>query len=172
MPAQLLDIRISQRDLDQLHAEIEQYLSAHAPVAPPSGSRVDDLIRQAGIVTGPAPRPAGRIARAIRRHRATARQVSVAEHLEVTLRIMQIYGWAQNTTWDARRRCCIVGAQTLAVHLGYGDRQTAGHAGDLLNRHLNGAATYVQWQNNRWRTFDQVQDLLRAAANTAQREGI
>lgn len=168
MPAPLLDIRISQRDLDQLHAEIAQYLTTHAPTTPPpAGTRVDDLIREAGIATGPAPRPAGRIARAIRRHRAGAPTVSVAEHLDATARVIEIRGWAQRTLQDATGAVCILGAQTLLVRLGH-DRDIAERAGDRLNRALGGGITYWTWQDNRWRTRQQVLDLLRTTANTAR----
>ncbi|WP_062215767.1 hypothetical protein [Streptomyces sp. NBRC 109706] len=172
MPAPLLDIRVSRADLDRLHAGIEQYLTQQAPAAPPSSvGRVDDLIRQAGIVTGPAPRQPGRIARAIRRHRAVARQVTVADHLDLAAHIIQTRGWAQRTLQDARGAVCILGAQTLLVHLGH-PREVTERAGDWLNRQLGGGATYWQWQDCRWRTRDQVLNLLRTAAANARMEGI
>lgn len=172
MPAlDLIDVRIPQRELDQLHQEIQQYLVQHAPApaaAPVRGLDADDLIRQAGIALGPAPRPRRRLFA----RRPAPQPVTVAEHIDIVARIITVYGWAQHTTWDGQRRCCIRGAQSLAVHLGYGDRQTAGAAGDWLNSQLGGGISYVAWQNNRWRTWPQVEQMLRAAADTARKAGI
>ncbi|ONK09456.1 hypothetical protein [Streptomyces sp. MP131-18] len=169
MPVALLDIPISRREYDQLHADIAAYLAQQAAPAPPPAGRLDAaaLIQQAGIITGPAPRPKRRILG----RRPTPTQVGVAGHLDAVVRIITVYGWAQHTRWDAQRRCCIVGAQSLAVHLGYGDRAIAGQAGDWLNRQLGGGIDYVNWQNNRWRTKPQVLDMLRTAADNARKAG-
>jgi hypothetical protein len=184
MPAAppLIDVRIPRSEIARLHREIEQYLTHQAtttrtPAATASLRGVPrpdaaEMVRQAGIVTGPAPRQPGRLARALHgRPGVRADPITVAAHLDVTARIIEIYGWAQNTTWDRQRRCCIIGAQSLAVHLGYGDRHLAGEAGAWLDRQLGGGIRYWQWQNNRHRTKQQVLDVLRQAAADARKVG-
>jgi hypothetical protein len=174
MPAPLLDeLRIPQRELDRLHREIEQYLAQYAPTAAPVLGRLDAdaLVRQAGIRLGPAPRQPGRTARALQR-RPKPQSISVAEHLTLAARVIEIRGWTQRTLQDARGGVCILGAQTILVRLGYGDRALAVRAGDWLTRQLGSANTYWQWQDNRWRTREQVLDLLTTAAHDARKVGI
>lgn len=170
MPTSVLEreLGISEAAVRQMLAEIEQYLELHPPtrgiVLPP----IDELIRQAGIQTGPAPLPR----RGWLRRRTTAAAVTVADHLEQTANVIQRYGWAQHTTRDGQGRFCIVGAQLLLVRLGQADHQVAVRAGEWLNRHL-GTATggYIRWQNNPSRTRTEVLDFLRTTADRARKAG-
>ncbi|RKN40792.1 DUF6197 family protein [Streptomyces hoynatensis] len=164
------DLGISPAALDQLFADLDRYLAQHAPRTDTGlvSASVDELIAQAGIQTGPAPLPR----RGWLLRRAAAPSITVAQHIDLIAEVIQRYGWAQNTTWDGQRRCCIVGAQHLLIHYGYGDRDLGRRAGDWLNRQLGGGVNYVQWQNNRWRTKQQVLDMLRTAAANARTAGV
>jgi hypothetical protein len=170
MPTSVLEreLGVSEADVRQMLAEIERFLDQHPPkrgiVLPP----VDELIRQAGIQTGPAPLPR----RGWLRRRPAATTGSIADHLEQTAAVIQRYGWTQHTTRDGQGRFCIVGAQLLLVRLGQADHQVAVRAGEWLNRHL-GTATggYIRWQNNPSRTKAEVLTTLRAAADTARTAG-
>ncbi|MEU1787096.1 hypothetical protein ABZ553_14725 [Streptomyces sparsogenes] len=184
---------------DQLVAEIEKFLAtrpAKRPAMPePKPARgtgiklppVDELIAQAGIVTGPAPRrkkaqerglPGGvwRILPdwALSVRRGPRRQVTVTEHLQLTALVIQRYGWARGSLRTRSGRRCILGAQAVLYRLGYGDQDTAMAAGRVMDRLLWARGIrchYHEWNDHAGRTEGEVLYLLREAIGAASAAG-
>jgi hypothetical protein len=190
------DIEISQRDLDRLWSGIEEHLANAAPPAPAKPgivhASVADLIEQARIQKGPAwrqkkPRTKqrkpeidlpGRLRAMIPEplHRRRSTYVTVARHLELTLEVLERYGWAR--TGDNWRtvggRRCILGAQMLLLALGYGDRDTLNRAGGYLNVELRQRRVtnpYYEWNEAPGRTYDDVRHLLGSTIDKARKAG-
>jgi hypothetical protein len=186
------DITISQTDLNRLIAGVEQYLAEAAPPAKPGlvHAPVDDLIEQAGIQKGPA----WRKPRAKRRtpeidlpgrlramlpeplHRRRPTHTSVARHLELTLEVLERYGWAKtgNNWRTLSGRRCILGAQMLLLALGIGNDDTLQRAGGYLNTELRKRGItnpYHEWNEAPGRTYDDVRHLLTTAADKARKAG-
>ncbi|MGP4114677.1 DUF6197 family protein [Streptomyces sp. 4N509B] len=183
------DIQISERDLAQLINGVEQYLADAAPTPRGTGVAlppVDELIRQAGIQTGPAPRARrrtsrtpdvdlpGRLRSMLPMRRRAARQVSVARHLELTLDVLERYGWARTGTGTATLtgRRCILGAQHVLLALGIGDEDTINRAGDYLDTRLRKRGItnpYHQWNESPGRSWDDVKYLLTTTITDARK---
>ncbi|MBI0296286.1 hypothetical protein JBE04_17905 [Streptomyces sp. PRKS01-29] len=179
----------------QLIAEIEQFLAtrlAKRPAIPepkPARSRgfdlppVDELIAEAGIVTGPAPRQKktkdrglpGGVWRmlpdwALSARRGTRRQVTVTEHLQLTALVILRYGWCGRGLRSRSGRRCILGAQAVLYRLGYGDQDTAMAAGRVMDRILRARgirAHYWEWNDHAGRDEGDVLYLLREAIQAA-----
>lgn len=185
------DITISQQDLDQLIGDIEQHLATAPAPTKPGIPQPDaaELVRQTGIATGPAWRQKTPRARATpeidlpgrlrsmlpRRRPRTVQHVSVARHLELTLEVLERYGWARTgsgvVTVTGRR--CILGAQLALLSLGVGDRDTLDRAGGYLNHTLRArgvTAAYYDWNEGR-RTYGDVRHLLTTAIDKARKAG-
>lgn len=187
-----------QADARQLVAEIEAYLASRTPSAPPAPTPtriggadhrlppVDQLIAEAGITTGPAPRQKkakspkalpGGLWKALpdwtlSARRRTRRPVTVTQHLQLTIMVIQRYGWARGSLRTRSGRRCILGAQAVLYRLGYGDQDTARAAGDAMDRILASrgiTVPYHQWNDHPDRSEDQVLYLLAAAAEKAGR---
>ncbi|PNG97026.1 DUF6197 family protein [Streptomyces malaysiensis] len=185
---------------EQLVAEIERFLAtrpARRPAVPaPAPARVsgsdielppvDELIAQAGIVTGPAPRtkkppktndrelPGGLWRMlpdwALTARRGRRREVTVTEHLQLTALVIQRYGWCGRGLRSRSGRRCILGAQAVLYRLGYGSQDTAMAAGRVMDRILAGRgirAHYWEWNDHPGRDEADVLHLLREAIDTA-----
>lgn len=179
----------------QLIAEIEQFLatrpakrSAIPEPKPPRGRGSDlppvaDLIAEAGIVTGPAPRqkeskdrglPGGvwRILPdwALSARRGSRRRVTVTEHLQLTALVIQRYGWCGRGLRSRSGRRCILGAQAVLYRLGYGDQDTAMAAGRVMDGILRGRGIrchYWEWNDHPGRDQGDALYLLREAIKAA-----
>lgn len=190
------DVQISQRDLDRLWSGVEQLLADAAPPdpTPPGVPQPDaaEMIRQAGIQTGPAwrqkkPRHTkrtpeidlpGRLRAMLPEplHRRRPTHTSVARHLELTLEVLERYGWGRTgnnwRTFSGRR--CILGAQMLLFALGHGDRDTLNRAGGYLNVELRARGitnSYDVWNEAPCRAWGDVRHLLATAADKARKAG-
>ena len=189
MPTSVLEreLGLSDADVQRLFDEIVTGLKQpsttirHAPV--------EELVRQAGIVPGPAWRqPQERRRRAERvlpgrlramlpeqlHRRRTVQHISVARHLELTLEVLERYGWAR--TGDYWRtvggKRCILGAQMLLLSLGYGDHDTMRQAGGYLNHQLRARGVsqgYEEWNENVRRDWGDVRHLMQRAIADAQK---
>ncbi|MFE9064910.1 hypothetical protein [Streptomyces violaceusniger] len=183
-------------DADQLVREIEQFLATqparrpNLPAPKPARGRgfdlpsVDELIAEAGIVTGPAPRQKktkdrglpGGVWRmlpdwALSARRGPRRQVTVTEHLQLTALVIQRYGWCGNGLRSRSGRRCILGAQAVLYRLGYGDQDTAVAAGRVMDRILAGRgirAHYWEWNDHAGRVAADVLYLLDEAIQAGE----
>lgn len=186
-------------DGKQFVAEIEQFLARRAtqramiPAATPVRRNtiglppVDELIAQAGIVTGPAPRqtkdrslPGGVWKMlpdwALAARRGPRRQITVTEHLQLTALVIQRYGWCSSGLRSRSGRRCILGAQAVLYRLGYGDQDTAMAAGRVMDRILRARGLRSGWSYHEWndmpgRTEGEVLCLLREAITAASEAG-
>ncbi|MFF6847116.1 DUF6197 family protein [Streptomyces antimycoticus] len=188
-------------DADQLIAEIEQFLASqparrpHLPAPKPARGGfdlppVDQLIAEAGIVTGPAPRtkkppkakggqlPGGMWRMlpdwALSARRGSRRQVTVTEHLQLTALVIQRYGWCGRGLRSKSGRRCVLGAQAVLYRLGYGDQGTAMAAGRVMDRILAARgirAHYWEWNDHAGRDEGDVLYLLREAVEAAGKAG-
>ncbi|GAA3478436.1 DUF6197 family protein [Streptomyces yanii] len=173
-------------DAVQLVRDIEQYLAARTRTTahPLVTKTTQELIAEALGTQAPATAPAlelpGRVLRIlpdwilafpIVRHRhGGARQVTVAEHLELTALVIERYGWAQGTHRTRSGRRCILGAQAVLYRLGIGDETTVAAAGQRLQAVLTKRGctlTYAQWNDMPGRTESEVLALIRTASRTA-----
>lgn len=159
------DITISQRDLDRLWVGIERHLAAAAPTTARRGGitlpPVDQLIAQAGIELGPAPRSKRKL---FGRRKATP----VADHLEAAADLIEQRGWTQGALCRGDARC-ILGAQLLLVQLGHSTAETARAAARRLAEALGGRPQ--DFNDARARTKEQVVGVLRRAAADARKAG-
>ncbi|MFI9290824.1 DUF6197 family protein [Streptomyces gardneri] len=99
------------------------------------------------------------------------RQISVAEHLELTALVIERYGWNRGSLRSTSGRRCILGAQAVLFRLGYGDETTARTAGAHLQAVLADRGTaepYHRWNDALHRTRIEVLDLVRSAAANAR----
>lgn len=106
--------------------------------------------------------------------RSARRQITVAEHLELTALVLERWGWAQTPTgWrTAGGRRCILGAQAALFHLGYGNEDTATAAGAHLNAVLRARGIrqpFPFWNDQSHVGCDQALALVRDAAIAARR---
>lgn len=180
------DIKISEADLERLWSGIEHELAAAAPARPGIvHAPVADLIEQAGIATGPAWRQKrarepevdlpGRLRSLLPRRRPrTVQHVSVARHLELTLEVLERYGWARTGSGvaTATGRRCILGAQLVLLSLGVGTRDTLDRAGGYLNHTLRTRGekrSYEVW--NEYRTWPEVREVITSAIDSARKAG-
>lgn len=180
-------------DAKQLVAEIEKFLASRPkPTAIPAPAMaatgfdlpsVEELIREAGIITGPGPRPEkkqksrglpGGLWKMLPDWTLTARRqqraVSVAEHLQLTALVIQRYGWARRALRTPSGRRCILGAQAVLYRLGYGDEHSARAAGEVMDRILRKRGIrvpYHEWNDHPERTGGEALYLLREAAAVA-----
>lgn len=172
-------------DAAKLVRDIEQYLAARIRTTahPLVTKTTQELIAEALGTQAPATAPAmelpGRMLRLlpdwvlsvpIVRHRhGGARQVTVAEHLELTALVITRYGWAQGTHRTTSGRRCILGAQAVLYRLGIGDESTVAAAAQRLQAVLVARGctlTYAKWNDIPGRTQDDVLALIRNAART------
>ncbi|MGA4978072.1 DUF6197 family protein [Streptomyces cinereoruber] len=99
------------------------------------------------------------------------RQISVAEHLELTALVIERYGWHRGALRSSSGRRCILGAQAVLFRLGYGDETTALAAGHRLQAVLAArgiAEPYHRWNDATGRTREEALALVRTAANHAR----
>ncbi|MFE7392024.1 hypothetical protein [Streptomyces sp. NPDC057582] len=184
LPAPTPDIDV---DAAQLVRDIEQYLTvrtrttAHPLVTKTTAELIAEALgTQASTTAAPALELPGRTLRIlpdwilafpIVRHRhGGARQVTVAEHLELTALVIERYGWAQGTHRTRSGRRCILGAQAVLYRLGIGDESTVAAAGQRLQAVLAAwgcTLTYAKWNDLPGRTESDVLGLIRTAARTA-----
>ncbi|MFD3334109.1 hypothetical protein ACFWV1_15890 [Streptomyces sp. NPDC058700] len=102
------------------------------------------------------------------------RQISVAEHLELTALVIERYGWHRGSLRSTSGRRCILGAQAVLFRLGYGDETTARTAGHHFQTVLAArgiSEPYHRWNDATGRTRAEVLTLVRAAATHARQEG-
>ncbi|MFD8851873.1 hypothetical protein [Streptomyces sp. NPDC059604] len=170
-------------DIDGLVREIEQYLStrtAHPLVTKTTQELVAEALGEQATPTTAGPALPGRLFRLlpdwvlqipIVRHRhGGARQVTVAEHLELTALVIERYGWTQGTHRDRRGRVCILGAQAVLYRLGIGDESTVERAGRRLQAVLKSRGCtlpYHRWNDMPDRDAGEVVALVRTAARGA-----
>lgn len=191
----LIDASLLSADGEKLVREIEQFLATRPakrpaiptpkPVRGPSIDLppVDELIAQAGIVTGPGPRQKkskdrvlpGGVWRmlpdwALSARRGARRQVTVVEHLQLTALVIKRYGWCGSGLRSRSGRRCILGAQAVLFRLGYGDQDTAMAAGRVMDRILRARGIrchYHEWNDHAGRDEGEVLYLLREAIQAA-----
>lgn len=170
IPALLRELQVSEADLESLVRGAEQYLAQHAPSPARGGIHlppVDQLIAQAGIVTGPAPMPRRKL-----RFRRRSKTATVSTHLAAVADVLERYGWTQGAVCDSRGRRCIRGAQLVLVQLGHTSESTASAAQQYLDRATPGGLRYWQWQDRKQRSKSDVLGVVRAAADEARKAGI
>ncbi|MFD9465587.1 hypothetical protein [Streptomyces sp. NPDC060027] len=178
-------------DVDGLVVEIERYLAARTrttarPLVTKSTQElIDEALRGLALspaVTGApvlAPPPAWlrrlpdwalSIPLVRNRWGAGARQITVAEHLELTALVIERWGWTQDTDRDEDGGRCIRGAQYVLLRLGYGDADTLHRTDAHLHQVLapTGGGSYVAFNDAPGRTKEQVLALLRTAASEAR----
>ncbi|MEU8977634.1 hypothetical protein [Streptomyces sp. NPDC048309] len=178
-------------DVDGLVVGIERYLAArtrttaHPLVTKSTQELIDEALR------GIAPAPAATGARVLappsawlrhlpqwalsiplvrNRWGAGARQLTAAEHLELTALVIERWGWTQEADRGEKGEVCIRGAQFVLLRLGYGDADTLHRADVHLHQVLapTGGGSFVAWNDVPGRTRDQVLALLRTAAAEAR----
>ncbi|MFC8009139.1 DUF6197 family protein [Streptomyces cinereoruber] len=171
-------------DAATLIRDIEAYLATQAPrtahplVTKTTAQLVAEALaeqpEQAPILTPPSRAlrilPTWMLTLLARRHGA-GRQITVAEHLELTALVIERFGWAQRTLRTPSGRICMLGAQAVLYRLGYGDEQTAEEAGRRIQGVLGRrgiSAPYWAWQDGPERAEVEVLHLLREAANTTR----
>ncbi|MFI8911760.1 hypothetical protein ACIGW4_09095 [Streptomyces sp. NPDC053513] len=101
------------------------------------------------------------------------RQISVAEHLELTALVIERYGWHRGALRSTSGRRCILGAQAVLFRLGYGDETTALAAGHRLQAVLTARGItepYHRWNDATGRTREEALALVRTAATHARQE--
>ncbi len=115
-------------DASGLVAEIEAYLATFpaparvlAPYVCPLGSTVQPW--NAGF---PLLRPTA--LDRITRRPARPTPVTVADHLRLTSRYLNAFGWVQGALWDSAGRVCLLGAQAAVLAHGYGTPATVHRA--------------------------------------------
>ncbi|MFD3634345.1 hypothetical protein ACFWUY_24255, partial [Streptomyces sp. NPDC058664] len=111
----------------------------------------------------------------LRRLHGAGRQISVAEHLELTALVIERYGWHHGSLRSTSGRRCILGAQAVLFRLGYGDETTARTAGHHLQTVLAARGVsepYHRWNDAQGRTRAEVLTLVRTAAAHARQEAI
>jgi hypothetical protein len=178
-------------DVDGLVVEIERYLAArtrttaHPLVTKTTQELIDEALR--GLAPAPAatgapvlaPPPAWlrrlpdwalSIPLVRNRFGAGTRQITAAEHLELTALVIERWGWTQDADRDEDGGRCIRGAQYVLLRLGYGDADTLHRADAHLHQVLapTGGGSYVAWNDTPGRTKKQVLALLRTAAAGAR----
>jgi len=192
MPSATLEreLGLLEADVQRMLDQIERFLEQQPrPVGGITLPPLEELERQAGIIRGPAWRqPKKRRRRAERvlpgklramlpeqlHRRRAVQHVSVARHLELTLEVLERYGWAKTgTCWrTVGGRRCILGAQMLLLSLGYGDRDTMRQAGGYLNHQLRSRGVsqgYEEWNENVRRDWGDVKHLMQRAIADAQK---
>ncbi|MFC8012297.1 DUF6197 family protein [Streptomyces cinereoruber] len=110
----------------------------------------------------------------LRQLHGDGRQISVAEHLELTALVIERYGWHRGALRSTSGRRCILGAQAVLFRLGYGDEHVARAAGHRLQAALADrgiSEPYHRWNDATGRTRTEVLALIRTAATTARWEG-
>ncbi|MEU1863261.1 DUF6197 family protein [Streptomyces gardneri] len=168
--------------------EIEQYLTARVrTTAHPLVTKTTAELVIEALGNAPAPTAAPSLtapARALRilpdwalnfpllrQLHGGGRQISVAEHLELTALVIERYGWNRSSLRSASGRRCILGAQAVLFRLGYGDETTARTAGARLQLVLAArgiAEPYYRWNDAPHRTRTEVLALVRSAAANAR----
>nr|WP_011324931.1 hypothetical protein [Streptomyces venezuelae]CAJ32330.1 Spd198 protein [Streptomyces venezuelae] len=170
--------------------EIEQYLTARVRTTahPLVTKTTTELVAEA--LGTPAPAAAAPVlvapARALRllpdwvlnfpllrQLHGGGRQISVAEHLELTALVIERYGWHRGALRSTSGRRCILGAQAVLFRLGYGDETTAHTAGHRLQAVLTArgiSEPYHRWNDATGRTREEALALVRTAAARARQE--
>ncbi|MFE7411473.1 DUF6197 family protein [Streptomyces laurentii] len=169
--------------------EIEQYLTARVRTTahPLVTKTTAELIAEAlgaptpTVVSAPVLAPPARALRLLpdwvltfpllRHLHGAGRQISIAEHLELTALVIERYGWHRGALRSATGRRCILGAQAVLFRLGYGDEPTALAAGHRLQAVLTARGItepYHRWNDTTGRTRAEVLALVRTAATHAR----
>ncbi|HTE56993.1 MAG TPA: hypothetical protein VK698_39340 [Kofleriaceae bacterium] len=181
-----------------LIVEIEQYLADHAPQAAPPQPRpatahqlvtktTAELVAEAlgapvaaAVPAAPVLQPPPAFLRRLpdwaltlpmirNRFGGGGQDVTVAQHLQLTAMVIERWGWAQGTL--RKSGCiCIEGAQFVLLRLGYGNGDTL-HAATLHLHQLLanvGAGSLTAWNDHPGRTQQEVLQLIRMAATSAQ----
>ncbi|MFF8603593.1 hypothetical protein ACF065_24280 [Streptomyces sp. NPDC015232] len=172
--------------------EIEQYLTARVRTTahPLVTKTTAELIAEAlgtpppAAVPAPVLAPPARALRLLpdwalafpllRQLHGAGRQISVAEHLELTALVIERYGWHRGALRSTSGRRCILGAQAVLFRLGYGDETTAIAAGHRLQAVLTArgiSEPYHRWNDATGRTRAEVLALVRTAATQARQKG-
>ncbi|MFE5890490.1 hypothetical protein ACFQ6E_16340 [Streptomyces sp. NPDC056462] len=179
-------------DVDGLVVEIQRYLAArrarttaHPLVTKTTQELIDEALR--GLVPVPAastspdlaPPPAWlrrlpewalSISLVRNRFGAGGRQLTTAEHLELTALVIEHWGWTTDGDRGEKGEVCIRGAQFVLLRLGYGDtgtlHRTSTHLHQVLARGTGGS--FVAYNDAPGRTKQQVLALLRTAATDAR----
>ncbi|AVH97776.1 hypothetical protein C5L38_24230 [Streptomyces sp. WAC00288] len=173
--------------------EIEQYLTArvrttaHPLVTKTTAELIAEALGTPASAAGPAPvlAPPARALRLLpdwvlsfpllRQLHGAGRQISVAEHLELTALVIERYGWHHGALRSMSGRRCILGAQAVLFRLGYGDETTAIAAGNRLQVVLAArgiSEPYHRWNDAQSRTREEALVLVRAAAAHVRQEAI
>ncbi|MCX2179933.1 hypothetical protein KV205_05225 [Streptomyces sp. SKN60] len=167
--------------------EIEQYLTARVrTTAHPLVTKTTAELVAEALGTAPAAPVLTAPARALRilpdwvlnfpllrQLHGGGRQISVAEHLELTALVIERYGWHRGALRSASGRRCILGAQAVLFRLGYGDETTALAAGHRIQTVLAARGItepYHRWNDATGRTRTEVIALVRTAAHNARQE--
>ncbi|MEU4065884.1 hypothetical protein AB0F25_26275 [Streptomyces wedmorensis] len=168
--------------------EIEQYLTARVRTTahPLVTKTTAELIAEAlgAAPTAPAAPTLTAPARALRilpdwvlnfpllrQLHGAGRNISVAEHLELTALVIERYGWHRGALRSTSGRRCILGAQAVLFRLGYGDEHTALAAGHRLQAVLAARGItepYHRWNDATGRTREEALALVRTAATNAR----
>ncbi|MER7623930.1 hypothetical protein [Streptomyces sp. NPDC126503] len=172
-------------DATALIADIERYLAAHVPrTAHPLVTKTTAQLVAEALHTPTNEPPVAtpeltvphRLWRILpdwalaitpaRRLHGAGRPITVTQHLELTMLVIQQYGWHRGALRSRTGRRCILGAQAVLYRLGYGDEHTARDAGARIQAVLTARGItepYHRWNDRRGRTLDEVLHLLRAA---------
>ncbi|MFJ9749575.1 DUF6197 family protein [Streptomyces chartreusis] len=178
-------------DVDGLVVEIQRYLAArtrttaHPLVTKTTQELVDEALR--GLAPAPAagtspdltPPPAwlrclpewALSIPLVRNHfGAGGRQLTTAEHLELTALVIERWGWTTDCDRGEKGEVCIRGAQFVLLRLGYGNADTLHRASTHLHQVLarGTGGSFVAYNDAPGRTKQQVLALLRTAANKAR----
>ncbi|MDI5964846.1 DUF6197 family protein [Streptantibioticus silvisoli] len=194
---------VDQAQINALISDIEQYLSqpgratAHPLVTKPTSALVAEALAQtpdSGKLPDAGLRTPSRLLRhlpdwllpVLRPVAGPHRNVTVADHLELTARIIESYGWVSDdrtrlsltgrraTTGRLRTpggRRCILGAQAVLYRLGYGDEHTVDQAENHIQAVLADRGIrrpYSEWNDARSTSQAQVLTTLREAATRAR----
>ncbi|MFJ3499795.1 hypothetical protein [Streptomyces sp. NPDC090135] len=170
--------------------EIEQYLTArvrttaHPFVTKTTAELIAEALGAPAALAAPVLAPPACALRLLpdwvlnfpllRQLHGAGRQISVAEHLELTALVVERYGWHSGALRSTSGRRCILGAQAVLFRLGYGDEHVALAAGHHLQAVLAArgiSEPYHRWNDATGRTRTEVLALIRTAATAARWEG-
>lgn len=174
-------------DVEQLVADIEQYLAAQPAPAPSSAPvtahplvsvSTAELVAEALATLPAAPAPElsppspllrwlpERLWRLVGAARPR-RHVTVSAYLHLTALVLERHGWNQGSWRSRGGGRCIAGGMRLLLHLGYGDERTAAAASRAVERVLAAdgvTVSFWEWQDRAGVRRERVLAVLREAA--------